>query len=79
MSALENTAVQRVAVIMNAAVVAASQSIHRALDVATGYGDVDTADRLIDLLRAVSAIDERAREQGFDVPAGILMDEPEEA
>lgn len=79
MSAPENTAVQRVAVIMNAAVVAASQSIHRALDVATGHGDVDTADRLIDLLRAVSAIDERAREQGFDVPAGILMDEPEEA
>jgi hypothetical protein len=71
--------VQRVAVIMNAAVVAASQSIHQALDVATGHGDVDTADRLIDLLRAVSAIDERAREQGFEVPGGLLLDEPEEA
>ena len=79
MSALKNAAVQRVAVIMNAAVAAASQSIHRALDTATGRGDVDTADRLIDLLRAVSAIDQRAREQGFDVPTGILVDEAEEA
>jgi hypothetical protein len=53
-----------VAVIMNAAVVAASQSIHQALDLATNHGDTETADKLIDLLRAISAIDERAREQG---------------
>lgn len=79
MSAPANAAAQRVAVIMNAAVVAASQSIHQALDSATGHGDADTADRLIDLLRAVSALDERAREQGFDLPAGILVDEAEEA
>lgn len=79
MSAPANAAVQRVAVIMNAAVVAASQSIHQALDIATGRGDPDTADRLIDLLRAVSALDELAREQGFDLPAGILVDEGEEA
>lgn len=64
MSAPENAAVQRVAVIMNAALVAASQSIHQALDLATSNGDTDTCDRLIDLLRAVSAIDESAREHG---------------
>ena len=68
MSALENAPVQRVAVIMNAALMAASQSIHQALDLATDRGDTETADKLIDLLRAVSAIDERAREQGFGPP-----------
>jgi predicted proteasome-type protease len=67
-SAPDNAPVQRVAVIMNAAVVAASQSIHQALDLATDHGDTDTADKLIDLLRAVSAIDERAREQGRSMP-----------
>jgi hypothetical protein len=63
MNAVQQAAVQRVATIMNAAMIAASQSIHQALDLATGRGDTQTADCLIDLLRAVSAIDERAREQ----------------
>jgi hypothetical protein len=61
-SAREN-AVSQVATIMNAAMVAASQSIHQALDRAANCGDTLTADCLIDLLRAVSAIDERAREK----------------
>ena len=76
MSAQENAPVQRVAVIMNAALVAASQSIHRALDLAAAAGDSETADRLIDLLRAVAAIDERAREHGGALPGDVEVNEP---